>query len=121
MLGNRLITKQTPKEGIPVNKIMVAHSVNIVRETYLGLLLNREFGGPVLVVSPEGGMDIEAVAEEKPERIKTFPIDIMEGITKQTCLEAAEFLEFKGALKEQAAEQIERFWELFKKVFTNHL
>jgi len=74
MIGNRLITKQTPKSGILVNKVMVARSINITRETYLCILLDREHNGPVLIASPAGGMDIEAVAEETPEKIKTVPL-----------------------------------------------
>lgn len=116
MIGNRLITKQTPKDGILVKKVMVAHSVNIVRETYLGIVMNRESGGPVLIVSPEGGVDIEAVAEEKPDKIKKIPIDICVGITERTCIEAAEFLEFKGPLVKKAAEQIDKLWRLFLKI-----
>lgn len=56
MLGHKLITKQTPKEGITVKKVMVAESVNIVRETYLCILMDRQHNGPVLIASPAGGM-----------------------------------------------------------------
>lgn len=79
MLGHKLITKQTPEGGILVQKVMIAESVNIVRETYLCILMDREYNGPVLVASPAGGMDIEAVAEKTPHLLKTVPIDIMEG------------------------------------------
>ena len=79
MLGNNLITKQTPKEGIKVNKVMIAESVNIEKETYLCILMDRYFNGPVLIASPCGGMDIEAVAEKTPDLIKKVPIDIYEG------------------------------------------
>lgn len=116
MIGNRLITKQTPKDGILVKKVMVAQSVNIVRETYLGIVMNCETGGPALIISPCGGMDIEKVAEETPEKIKTIPIDIMRGITRKICLDAAQFLEFKGDLCEKAANEIGKLYQLFLKV-----
>ncbi|XP_059616898.1 succinate--CoA ligase [GDP-forming] subunit beta, mitochondrial [Phlebotomus argentipes] len=116
MLGQKLITKQTPKEGILVRKVMVAKSVDIVRETYLCILMDRDHNGPVLIASPAGGMDIEAVAEETPEKIKTVPIDITKGITREQSDSVAAFLEFKGALKEKAALEIEKLWQLFLKV-----
>ena len=61
---------------------MVAHALDIERETYLAVLMDRAFNGPVLVGSPDGGMDIEEVAEKTPERIFTMPIDINDGISR---------------------------------------
>lgn len=116
MVGNRLITEQTPKEGIIVNKVMVAESVNIVRETYLCILLDRQHNGPVLVASPAGGMDIEKVAEKTPELIKTLPIDIFEGVTASMAEEVAAFLKFEGELKSKCAQEIIKLWKLFLQV-----
>lgn len=53
-----------------IAKVMVAESVTIGRETYVAILMDREKNGPVLIVSPDGGMDIEEVAEKTPDRIK---------------------------------------------------
>lgn len=116
MLGHKLITKQTPKEGIPVNKIMVAESVNIMRETYLCILMDREKNGPVIIASPAGGVDIESVAEKTPHLIKTVPIDIFDGVTDDMASDLAEFLQFKGPLKQKAADEIKKIWKLFTKV-----
>lgn len=116
MLGHKLITKQTPKEGIKVQKVMVAESVNIMRETYLCILMDRQANGPVLIASPAGGMDIEAVAEKTPHLLKTVAIDIFEGVTDKMAQEIAEFLLFKGDLKNKATEEIKRLWNLFLKV-----
>ncbi|KAH8378754.1 hypothetical protein KR009_001234 [Drosophila setifemur] len=116
MIGNRLITKQTPKSGILVNKVMVARSVNITRETYLCILLDREHNGPVLIASPAGGMDIEAVAAETPEKIKTVPLDIGKPIPEATLLEVAKFLEFKGDTVKRCADEIQKLFTLFKAV-----
>lgn len=79
MIGQRLITKQTPKTGISVNKVMVAKSVNIVRETYFCIVQDRLHNGPVVIISPSGGTDIENVAAKTPHLVKTIPIDIHEG------------------------------------------
>ena len=53
-----------------VSKVMVAEAIDITRETYFCLLLDRESGGPVLVCSPDGGVDIEEVVEKTPDRIR---------------------------------------------------
>ncbi|EDW69727.2 succinate--CoA ligase [GDP-forming] subunit beta, mitochondrial [Drosophila virilis] len=116
MIGNRLITKQTPKSGILVNKVMVARSVNITRETYLCILLDREHNGPVLIASPAGGMDIEAVAAETPEKIKTVPLSINKPIPEAVLLEVAKFLEFKGDTVQRCADEIQKLYTLFKAV-----
>ena len=64
MIGNRLITKQTPPDGIPVSKVMVAEAIDITRETYFCILMDRENNGPVIVASPDGGVDIEEVDQK---------------------------------------------------------
>lgn len=113
MLGQKLITKQTPKEGIPVRKIMIAESVNIKRETYICILMDRQKNGPVIIASPAGGVDIEGVAEKTPHLIKTVPIDIFDGVNDKLANELADFLEFKGGLKQKAADEIKKLWKLF--------
>jgi len=113
MVGNRLNTKQTPPEGVEVKKVMVAHALDIERETYLAVLMDRAFNGPVLVGSPDGGMDIEEVAEKTPDRIFTMPIDINDGISRAQALEMAANLQFEGDKAVTAAEQIEKLYNLF--------
>lgn len=113
MIGHRLITKQTPKEGIPVSKVMVAEAIDITRETYFCILMDRESNGPVLVASPDGGVDIEEVAEKTPDRIKKIPVDIHTGVTDEIANEIAKFLGFEGALGKQCAEQVKRLYKLF--------
>ena len=77
-------------------QVMVAHALDIERETYLAVLMDRAFNGPVLVGSPNGGMDIEEVAEKTPERIFTMPIDINDGISRDQAVEMAKNLNFEG-------------------------
>jgi succinyl-CoA synthetase beta subunit len=69
MLGETLVTKQTGDAGRLVRKVMVAESVQISRELYLAILMDRASCRPVIIVSTEGGMDIEEVAEKTPGRI----------------------------------------------------
>jgi len=116
MIGNRLVTKQTPPDGIPVSKVMVAEAIDITRETYFCILLDREHNGPVIVASPDGGVDIEEVAEKTPERIRNYPVDINVGITDETAIEVAEFLGFTGALVPQCAQQVKNLYKMFIEV-----
>merc|ERR1712241_614100 len=116
MVGHRLITKQTPREGIPVSKVMVAEAIDITRETYFCILMDREFNGPVIVASPDGGVDIEEVAEKTPDRIKKVPVDIKTGLTDAMADDIAEFLGFEGDLKAQCSEQVKRLYKMFLNV-----
>lgn len=129
MIGKRLVTKQTTSEGVRVDKVMIAEGVDIKRETYLAVLMDRESNGPVVVASPDGGMDIEAVAEKTPERIfkvcltnylyfsnnRIFqtPIDIQMGMTEGQSLKIAKDLQFEGKLIGVAAQEIKRLYDLF--------
>ena len=69
MIGHKLKTKQTPPDGVAVQKVMVAEALDISRETYFAILMDREHNGPVMVGSPEGGVDIEEVAAKNPGAI----------------------------------------------------
>merc|ERR1719410_2614795 len=106
MIGHKLVTKQPPPDGVPVSKVMVAEAIDITRETYFCILMDRESNGPVIIASPDGGVDIEEVAEKTPERIKKMPVDILAGVTDAMATEVAEFLGFTGPLVAQCAEQI---------------
>ncbi|CAN7984423.1 unnamed protein product [Ixodes pacificus] len=116
MLGYKLVTKQTPKEGVLVNKARISEAMDIARETYLAILMDRSFNGPVIVASPAGGVDIEDVAEKTPQLIFKEPISIQEGITDEQARTVAKNLNFKGPLLDQAAEQIKHLYNLFIKV-----
>uniref|UniRef100_UPI001EAF3EFA succinate--CoA ligase [GDP-forming] subunit beta, mitochondrial-like isoform X2 n=1 Tax=Oncorhynchus gorbuscha TaxID=8017 RepID=UPI001EAF3EFA len=116
MLGYSLTTKQTPKEGVEVKTVMVAEALDITRETYFAILMDRACNGPVMVGSPQGGMDIEEVADKSPELIFKEVIDIFEGVRDDQALRMAANLGFKGPLERQAADQIMRLYDLFLKV-----
>lgn len=80
MLGEVLVTKQTGDEGRLVRKVMIAESVSISKELYLAILMDRESCQPVIVVSTEGGMDIEEVAEKTPEKILREYVNPLAGL-----------------------------------------
>ncbi|XP_076762482.1 succinate--CoA ligase [GDP-forming] subunit beta, mitochondrial [Xylocopa sonorina] len=114
MLGHRLITKQTSEDGILVQKIMIAESVNIARETYVCILMDRQYNGPVLIASPAGGVDIETVAEKTPELIKTVPLDIYHGIDDEIAKDVSEFLGFVDpTIQQKAIYELKNLWRLF--------
>eukprot|EP00127_Corallochytrium_limacisporum_P004067 Clim_evm12s157 gene=Clim_evmTU12s157 len=117
MLGNRLKTKQTKPEGVEVTKVMIAKALNIARETYVAVLMDPTAGGPVLLCSPDGGMDIEAVAAATPERIFTSKIDLKTGVTQSQAEDMAAKIGFTAPeQKKQAAHQLQRLYDLFVKL-----
>jgi len=69
MLGKSLVTKQSGEEGMPCNAVYLVEKINIAKEMYLSLTLDRKAGCPTFIYSPAGGMAIEDVAEAEPEKI----------------------------------------------------
>lgn len=69
LLGKPLVTPQTGPEGKIVNKVLVEQGLDIAKEYYLGIVLDRQASMPVIMASSEGGMDIETLAKEKPEKL----------------------------------------------------
>ncbi|WP_346893666.1 ADP-forming succinate--CoA ligase subunit beta [uncultured Roseibium sp.] len=100
MLGNTLVTKQTGEAGKVVNRLYIEDGADIERELYLSILVDRTVGRPAFVVSTEGGMDIEAVAEETPDKIVTLPIDPDTGVTAADAGKLCDALELEGAARE---------------------
>lgn len=114
MLHNHLVTHQTTAEGIEVKKVLVAECLDIQRETYFAILLDRAAQGPVMIASPRGGVDIETVAKEEPDQIFTEPINVMTGPTKIQLERLAVGLGFnEGQKKEQAMENMRQLYRLF--------
>lgn len=113
MLGFNIFTKQTPPHGVKVNRVMVAHALDISKETYFAIVMDRESNGPVLVGSPQGGMDIEEVAAKTPNLIFKEPIDIVKGLTEAQINRMASNLGFSGDQHSQAKKQISALYALF--------
>jgi len=96
MLGNTLVTKQTGPDGKQVNRLYIEDGADIDRELYLSILIDRTIGRPAFVVSTEGGMDIEAVAEETPEKIINLPIDPGTGVTEADAAKLCDALKLES-------------------------
>ena len=100
MLGSTLVTAQTGEAGKQVNRLYIEDGADIERELYLSLLVDRTCGRVAFVASTEGGMDIEQVAEETPEKILTLPIDPDAGVTAEAAGELCDALKLDGAARE---------------------
>ena len=96
MLGNRLVTKQTGAEGLPIESVLIEATSAIKREFYISVLVDRASERVMFVSSIAGGMDIEAVAEETPEKIVTLIIDPAAGLQSYQARQVAFDLSLQG-------------------------
>ncbi len=113
MLGNTLVTIQTGDEGKQVNRLYVTDGVDIEREYYLAMLVDRASGQVAMVASTEGGMDIEDVAHETPEKITTITIDPAQGFMPHHGRAVAFALELEGDLNKACQKLAAKLYTAF--------
>ena len=113
MFGKTLVTHQTGPAGKQVNRLYIEEGSNIEREFYLSLLVDRGTGRVAFVVSTEGGMNIEEVAKETPERIVSFSVDPATGIMPHHGRRVAKALELDGQLAKQAETLVMTLYRAF--------
>jgi succinyl-CoA synthetase beta subunit len=113
MLGRTLVTKQTGPSGKQVNRLYVEDGAEIARELYLSLLVDRSSGRVAFVASTEGGMDIEAVAAETPDKIITVPIDPRAGVTAADVATLTTALKLEGAAAADAGTVFPALYKAF--------
>ena len=113
MLGNTLVTIQTGDEGKEVQRLYITDGVDIDSEFYLAMLVDRDTGRLAIVASPEGGMDIEAVAHDTPEKVHTFTIDPATGLMPHHGRSVAAALGLTGSLAKQAAKVTAALYKAF--------
>ena len=113
MLGHHLVTAQTSAEGKQVNRLYIEDGADIDRELYLSLLVDRATGRPAFVASTEGGMDIEEVAHETPEKILTLPIDPTTGVTDADAAQLCDALKLDGAAREDGMKLFPILYKAF--------
>ena len=113
MLGNTLVTIQTGDAGKQVNRLYVTDGVDIASEYYLSMLVDRKTGRVALIVSTEGGMDIEEVAHSTPEKIQTITIDPAQGFMPHHGRAVAFALKLKGDLNRQAQVLAKQLYDAF--------
>ncbi len=113
MLGNTLVTIQTGDAGKQVNRLYITDGVDIAAEYYLSMLVDRKTGRVAMIVSTEGGMDIEQVAHDTPERITTITIDPAQGFMPHHGRAVAFALKLTGDLNKQAAKLAQQLYTAF--------
>ena len=97
MLGNVLVTKQTPEAGKQDNRLLITSAEEIKSEFYVAVLLDRALGKPIVMASAEGGMDIEEVAENTPEAIHKIWVNPLEGLQDDQKAALADSLGLTGS------------------------
>lgn len=113
MLGQVLVTHQTGPDGKEVGKVFVGQAVDITRELYLAILLDRATSLPVVIASTEGGMDIETVAEKTPEKILRISVNPALGLMPYQSRKIAASLGLTGPLMTQAVKLFSALYKLF--------
>ena len=113
MLGKTLVTIQTGPPGKQVQRLYITDGVDIAKEFYLALLVDRETGRVAMVASTEGGVEIEKVAHETPDKITTITIDPATGLMPHHGREVASALRLSGDLAKQAGKVLAKLYDAF--------
>ena len=113
LLGKVLVTNQTGSQGKKVNRLYVEESSNIEKEFYLSCLVDRSSSKIAFISSDQGGMDIEEVAKEKPEKIITTKVDFTKEISNENCEKIIKVFKLNDSLKTQAIDLIKSIYKLF--------
>lgn len=113
MIGMQLVTHQTGPEGVKIHSVLIEEASNIDKEFYVAILLDRAKVNPLFMISPDGGMDIEEVAEKTPERILRLYPPINGIISDDIKNEGAEFLGLEGDLKIQFGEVLQKLYSVY--------
>ena len=114
LIGNTLVTHQSGADGLPINSVYLVEKVNIAKEMYLSLTLDRAAGCPTFIYSPDGGMSIEDVAASNPERIFKLPVPVSEGLDSAKLRQAAADLGIPEQA-DQVEDVLSKIYECFMK------
>lgn len=112
LLGSELATIQTAGKALPINSLLIEQTLNIEEELYLSLVVDRVTRTHTFVISAAGGMDIEAVAEQSPEKILSVHIDPTVGVMPYQCREVAFALGLTASAFKQMGQLMTRFYKL---------
>jgi succinyl-CoA synthetase beta subunit len=113
LLCSRLVTKQTGAEGLPINALLIEEPTDIARELYLSVLVDRAEKRILFMASSAGGMNIEEVAEETPEKIHTIHVDPVAGLQGYQCRKLAFHLELGGGQVRSFQKIMHGLYQLF--------
>jgi succinyl-CoA synthetase beta subunit len=113
LLGKTLVTYQTGAQGSPISKVLITVGHDIVRELYLGLAIDRGLQCPVLMATTEGGVEIETVAHESPEKILRVPIDVGLGLADFQARKICKALGLSGDSAKKGTKFLKNLVKLF--------
>ena len=113
LLGKTLVTYQTGAQGSPISKVLVTVGHDIARELYLGLAIDRGLQCPVLMATTEGGVEIETVAHESPDKILRVPIDVGLGLADFQARKICKALGLSGDSAKKGTTFLKNFVKLF--------
>ena len=113
LLGKTLVTHQTGPEGRKVKRLYVEESSNIDKEFYLSCLVDRTSSKIAFISSDQGGMDIEEVASNSPEKIVTTKVEMNDEISKKDCEEIIKIFNLNESAKNQAISLIKSIYKMF--------
>ena len=113
LIGSRLITNQTDSKGLSVEKILIESPQSISHEFYLSLLVDRQSNKVVVLASTEGGMDIESVAKNSPEKIIKIEINSQTGLTDIDCQNLGKKLNLSGSAMSDFAATVNSLYQIF--------
>ena len=113
LIGSRLVTNQTDSQGLPVEKILIESPQSIDHEFYLSLLVDRQSNKVVVLASTEGGMDIESVAKNSPEKIIKIEINSKTGLTDIDCQNLGKKLNLAGSALSDFAATVNSLYQIF--------
>ncbi|HSX11800.1 MAG TPA: ADP-forming succinate--CoA ligase subunit beta [Chlamydiales bacterium] len=103
LVGMKMVNQQTGPEGVVAHKVLISKPVDIAKEFYLGAVIDRDRATPILIASPEGGMEIEEIAQKSPEKILKMPFAFDGKLRSYQLLRLTKFMGWEGDLAKKGA------------------
>lgn len=114
LFGKKIVNEQTGPEGLIAHQLMISPPINILREYYLGMTIDRDSAQSLLIASPIGGMDIEKVAQEQPDKVLILPLPQENAFYSFHLQRIAKFMGWQGKIAEQGIHMINALVKAFK-------
>lgn len=106
LIGMKIVNNQTGPDGVVAHQVMISPAADLTKEYYLGAIIDRERAQATIIASPEGGMEIEEVAEKTPEKILTVPISLQGTLKRYQLLNICKFMGWEGEIAKQGAKLV---------------
>lgn len=113
LLGKKFVTPQTGSEGLVAHQLLVSPPINIAHEYYLGMTINREKAQNILIASPVGGMEIEQVAHQQPEKVLILALPSSDAFRSYHLIHLANFMGWKGEIARQGMDLVKSLVKAF--------